>query len=85
MEKRDHKRASEGDIIFLFPGDCIIQHNEYKICDLKINLIKYSILENCLVKKYNMEVIQPMRFCALRALGLLLADGALTAGRGKTF
>ena len=23
--------------------------------------------------------------CALRALGLLLADGALTVGRGKTF
>ena len=25
------------------------------------------------------------RACALRALGLLLADGALTVGRGKTF
>ena len=25
------------------------------------------------------------RFCALRALGLLLADGAPTVGRGKTF
>ena len=25
------------------------------------------------------------RACALRALGLLLADGALTVGRGETF
>ena len=29
-------------------------------------------------------IIQPSRE-ALRALGLLLADGALTVGRGKTF
>ena len=29
--------------------------------------------------------IKPARFCALRALGLLLADGTPTVGGGKTF
>ena len=32
-----------------------------------------------------MYFIQPGRACALRALGLLLADGALTVRWGKTF
>ena len=36
----------------------------------------------------SINIIQPARArraCALRALGLLLADGAPTVGRGKTF
>ena len=32
-----------------------------------------------------MYFIQPGRACALRALGLLLADGYLRVGLGKTF
>ena len=31
------------------------------------------------------QSVRAQRACALRALGLLLADGAPTVGRGKTF
>ena len=61
-------------------GDATMETDEVMNLFQSFNLRKRNLEE-----QYNEENYPARRACALRALGLLLADGAPTVGRGKTF
>ena len=70
-------------------GDDDDDEDDYDDNDDNINIMMmclYVTKNHHFLKAFRLFVIQPARRgWALRALGLLLADGAPTVGRGKTF
>ena len=80
----DIKQACPWIYFFHFHFHIIVELDYSWFCkDLKANTESDLFL---LSNTYISYLIQPARrACALRALGLLLADGVPTVGRGKTF